>query len=348
MKLRNNLILLIALIIFAVLVFLLEKPFEDKSKKAREEAGPLFSELQIDKVKKIQVKKGGDTIVSLIYRDNAWFVVGDEEYPADQGLVKEALDKIQKIQRINLASRKKDKHAMFEVAPGIATEVILFGPDEKEMAHLMIGKSGPDLFSTYVRSADSDDVFLNEEHLQGQFNREVNNWRDKQIFDFDPNGATELEIAKKEETIILSKDTEQNWHLEQPVSSLAEKAEVEKILRALASLRAADFASKEETKESGIDQPTCQISVELKDGQKKTLLIGNSKGEHQYYAKNEEKKYIYVLYKSTVDNLTPEIKTLEKVEIEPEEEKAESRTEKDASSSAPPLPPVNPSSPLAR
>jgi len=347
MKLRNNLILLIALVVFAVLVFLLEKPFEDKSKKAREEAGPLFSELQIDKVKKIQVKKGAVSTVTLIKRDNDWFVVGEEEYPADRVLIDETLQKIQRIQRINLASKKKDKHVRFEVEPGMATEVELFGPDEKKMAHLLIGKAGPDLFSTYIRRAESDEVFLHEEHLQGHFDREINNWRDKRIFDFDANGATGLRIARKEETIVLSKDTEGNWHLEEPVSSLAEKAEVEKILGALSTLRAADFAGKEEINESGIDAPTCQISVELKDGQKKTLFVGNNKGEHQYYTKSEEKKYIYVLYKSAVENLIPEVKTLEKVEIEPEKEKEKSTTKKDASS-LPSPPPVNPSSPLSR
>ena len=187
MKLKNNLVLLIILIVFAVLVFLFENPFQDRSRKAREDAGPLFSELRIDEVKKLQVKNA-DTTVTLINRDNDWFVVGEEEYPADPTLVKEALEKIQRIQRINLASKKKDKHTLFEVADGMATEVVLFGPKEKEIAHLYIGKSGPDLFSTYIRRAESDEVFLHEEHLKGQFDREVNNWRDKRIFDFDAGG----------------------------------------------------------------------------------------------------------------------------------------------------------------
>ena len=347
MKLKNNLVLLIILIVFAVLVVLFEKPFQDRSRKAREEAGPLFPELQIDKVEKLQVKNNADTTVTLINRDNEWFVVGEEEYPADPTLVKEALEKIQRIQRINLASKKKDKHTLFEVADGMATEVVLFGPKEKEIAHLYIGKSGPDLFSTYLRKADSDEVFLHEEHLKGQFDREINNWRDKKIFDFDAGGATALRIVKEEETILLSKDTEGNWQLEEPVSSLAEKTEVENVLRAFSSLSAADFAGNEEINESGIDEPTCRISVELKDGQKKTLLVGNAKGEHQYYAKNEEKKYLYLLYKSTLETLTPEVKALEKVEIEPEEEKEESETKQDASS-PPPLPPMSPSSPLSR
>jgi hypothetical protein len=229
----------------------------------------------------------------------------------------------------------------------MATEVVLLGPEEKEIAHLYIGKSGPDLFSTYIRKAESDEVFLYEEHLRGQFDREVNNWRDKKIMDFNPSGVTTLRIVKEEETIVLSKDTEENWHLEEPVSSLAEKAEVENVLRAFSGLSAADFAAKEELSESGIDEPTYQISVELKDGQKKTLLVGNMKGEHQYYAKNEEKKYTYLLYKSTLENLTPEVKTLEKVEIEPEEEKEESEA-KEGASSPPPLPPISPSSPLSR
>ena len=89
------------------------------------------------------------------------------------------------------------------------------------------------------------------------------------------------------------------------------------------------------------------LSLCRSPGKKKTLFVGNAKGEHQYYAKNEEKKYVYLLYKSTLEPLTPEVKALEKVEIDPEEEKEESETKKDASSQLP-LPPMSPSSPLSR
>ena len=336
MKLKQNLILLIILIVFAAIVILVEKPFENKTEKIRQEADFLFPELQTEKIKKIQVKKDENTTITLLNRDNDWYVVDKEEYPADPQLVEEAIEKVKSLKKLNLVSRKKDKHAIFEVKEGKGMEVMLFGPDDKEIAHLFIGKSGPDLFSTYIRKAGSDETFLYDGYLKGSFDYSVNNWRDKTIFDFDVNQVDQLKIAKKKETIVLSKDTEGNWHIEQPISSLGEKSEVEKVLRTLSQLKATGFASEDELKETGLENPEYQISATLKDGRKKTLIVGNKKGEHQYYVKNDEKKYVYILYQSTVKDLTPSIKDLEKVETKPEEEKEKSSGKKDSPSQSQP------------
>jgi len=345
MKFRNNLILLITLIIFATLVLLIEKPFENKSKKIRQEAGLLFPELQTEQVKKIQVKKDDGTTITLIERDNIWYIVGKEEYPADPQLVKEAIEKVKGIKKLNLVSRKKDKQALFEVKEGMGTEVMFFGPGNKEIAQLFIGKSGPDLFSTYIRRAKSEEIFLYGEYLKGSFDRQVNIWRDKTIFDFNANEVTELKIAKKKETILLSKDTKGNWHIEQPISSLGEKTEVDKLLSTLSRLKAADFAKEEELKKSGLDKPAYRISVTLQDEREKRLLIGNRKGKYQYYAKNDEKKYLYLLYKTTVEDLTPSVKDLEKGEAEPEEEMKQPPANKHSPS---PIFPRNPSGTQAK
>ncbi|MBW1679548.1 MAG: DUF4340 domain-containing protein [Deltaproteobacteria bacterium] len=336
MKLKNNLILLIILIVFAALVLFIEKPFENKSKKIRQEAAPLFPELQVEKVKKLQVKKSDDTTITLKSRDNVWYIIDREEYPADPQVVEGAIRKLQGLKKINLISRKKDKLALFEVKEGMGMEVMLFGPEDKKMAHLFIGKSGPDLFSTYIRRAESDEVFLYEEYLKGNFDRQVNNWRDRTIFNFNANEATELRMVQKKETIVLSKDTKGNWHIEEPISSLGENMEVDRILNTLAGLKAADFADEEELRESRVHEPEYQITVKLKDNRKKTLFIGNKKGEHQYFAKNDEKKYLYLLSKSIVENLTPSVKDLEKVEIEPEEKDEKPSVKKEASPKTPP------------
>ncbi|MFH0814278.1 MAG: DUF4340 domain-containing protein [Pseudomonadota bacterium] len=321
MKVKHNLILLIILIIFATLVLIIERPFENKAMKMREEALPLFPELQLEKVKKLLVRKSDNTTITLKNQDNVWYVVDKEDYPADPQAIDEAITKLRDLKKFNLVSSKKDKHALFEVKEGVGMEVIAFGAEDKKVADLLIGKAGPDLFSTYIRKADSDEVFLYGEYLKGQFDREVNTWRDKTIFAFNPDDATQLTMVHKDEATVLSKDTKGNWQMEKPISSLAEKTKVEEVLSMLSTLRASDIAAEEAFKDSGLDQPEYQISVKLKDDQKKTLYIGNKKEDRFYYAKSDEKNYLYFLYKSIVEKLTPSVKDLEKAKTEPEEEK---------------------------
>ena len=329
MKLKHNLILLIVLIVFASVILLVERPFENKTKKTREEASPLFPDLKVEQVKKIVVKKS-NTTTTLENRDNLWYLLDKEAYPADPTIVEGVIKKIQDFKKINLASRKKDKHSLFEVKEGMGVEVTLLGPEKKELARFLIGKTGPDFLSTYIRKADSDDVYLYDDYLRADFDKQVNNWRDKTILAFNPNEVVTLTISKlkEKETIALTKDTQGNWQLEEPISSLAENPPIEKLLTTLGNLKAADFADEEkELKDSGIDDPTYQITVRLKDNRKKTLLVGNKKEKGQYYAKNDEKKYLFLLDQNTVESLVPKVKDLQKAKTESGEKKPQEKTE---------------------
>ncbi|MCD6353343.1 MAG: DUF4340 domain-containing protein [Proteobacteria bacterium] len=337
MKFKHTLVLLIILIVAAAFVFIIERPFENRSEKIRKEAGLLFPELQIEEVKKLLIKKADETTTTLKNRDDVWYVVTDKEnYPADPQLINEAIKTLQALKKVNLASRKKDKHALFKVKEKMGMEVILFGSEDKELARLIVGKNGPDFFSTYIRRADADEVFLYERYLKGHYDKPISNWRDKTIFDFDADEVTEIKIAKKEETIIISKDTKKNWHIEKPISLFAENKEVEKILNTFSSLKASDFADEKILKKSGLAEPECKISVTLKDGETKTLFVGNKKEDHYYYAKTEEKDYLYLLYKTSVENLTPSIKDLEKADINPEEGEDKPEEEQEALPLVPP------------
>jgi hypothetical protein len=328
-KLKHNLILLIVLIVFASVILLFERPFENKAKKTREEASPLFPGLKVEQVKKIVVKKS-NTTTTLEKRGNLWYILDKEAYPADPTIVEGVIKKIQGFKKINLASRKKDKHSLFEVKEGMGVEVTLLGLEKKELARFLIGKTGPDFLSTYIRKEDSDDVYLYDDYLRGDFDKQVNNWRDKTVLAFNPNEVVTLTISKlkEKETIELTKDTQDKWQLEEPISSLAENPPIEKLLATLGNLKATDFADEEkEVKESGMDDPTYQITVRLKDDRKKTLLVGNKKEKGQYYAKNDEKKYLFLLDQNTVESLVPKVKDLQKAKTESEEKKPLEKTE---------------------
>ena len=315
MTLRQNLILLIGLIIFASIVLLVERPFENRKQKVSEEALPLFPDLKLEEVKKVEIKKN-NTVTTIRKQDNRWYVAGKEDYPADLDQVERMIKKIQELKKSNLASRKKDKHPLFEVEEGKGLEVSLLGEKENLLARLLIGKTGPDFLSTYIRRADSDEVYLWEEYLRTDFDREVNGWRDRTILEFNPGEVLALSInkAKENENISLTKDTQGNWHLEEPFSRLAENSRVEKLLANLVELRAADFPDEEkELGLSGIDNPTYQISLKLKDNRNNILTIGNKKEDSPYYyVKSDQKKYLFLVYENTVKNLIPEVKELEK------------------------------------
>jgi hypothetical protein len=56
-------------------------------------------------------------------------------------------------------------------------------------------------------------------------------------------------------------------------------------------------------------------------------LVGNKKERGQYYAKNDEKKYLFLLDQNTVESLVPKVKDLQKAKTESEEKNPQEKTE---------------------
>jgi hypothetical protein len=257
-------------------------------------------------------------------RADDWVLIdGEEEYPVDPRQVTEAVEKLRQLREVNLASRREDKHELFEVTEAAAVEVILMDKSDNETARLFIGKAGPDFFSTYIRKAGSNEVYLSEEFLKGVFDRQAKDWRDKTLFAFKPDDVNEVRITRGEQIVVLSKDTQGNWHLEKPVSSLAESQEVEKLLNILSVLRASDYADGISLEESGVEAPEIRITVTLDDAGAKDLFISAKEEEStHHYAKISDTKHLYTLHQSIVERLTPQVRDLEKADMPEDSEES--------------------------
>jgi hypothetical protein len=68
-----------------------------------------------------------------------------------------------------------DKPGLFEINEH-SLHVIFRDKDQKELGTLYIGKQGPDLFSSFVKSGHSDDVYLVEENLRTLTLKEYEDW----------------------------------------------------------------------------------------------------------------------------------------------------------------------------
>ncbi len=346
MKFKKNLILLLLLIVAAVFVLLVDRPFEDKGKKAREEAVLLFPSLQTSEVKKLSVKRSDDTTPIMLTKvDNAWYVMAQdtarvkdedgaaalqeegttgaiteettqESYAANKDAVTEVIAKLKSLKAANLASRNQDKHDLFEVTDGKGINVVAYGPDDEELANLFIGKAGPDLFSTYIRKNGSNEVYLYDKYLKGDFDRQVDTWRDRTIFDFKSEEITGLTIANKDETLTLQKNENNTWQIVLPRECPAQSTTVTRLATSLATLRAGKFADDVTLEDSGLVEPQTRITMTFEDGSTKTLLIGNKKEDNYFYAKAGDKKNIYEIYKGIVEKLTPSLQELEKEEVD--------------------------------
>ena len=307
MKIKQLLVLVGVLVILGLLGLLelifFENPFgKSEQQKKVEEAGLLFPFFNKESVAKIEIiAPFGLTTTTLVKQNDRWLVESMDNYPADQMAVGELLDKVAEMKTIQRASSNPEKQAVFQVdSSGVEAKLIDTGGNL--LAHLFAGKTTPEIFNSYVRAADSNDVYIVKGYLKATFDKGYRSWRDRTIFSFPKEDVTHLTIRSAEEEIELQTDAAGVWQMLKPIVSAADGTEVEAITEMMSSLETDDFAEPKDLSEYGLDAPKVSITALLKDGSARTLLIGvEESGSH--YVKSEDKAQIFELTKANLDKL---------------------------------------------
>ncbi len=303
MKIKQLLVLIGVLVALGLLVLILENPFgkSEKQKKV-EEAQLLFPAFNKESVVKIEIIGAfGLSTTILAKQNNQWLVETMDNYPADQTAVKELLDQVAEMKTIERASSNPEKQAVFQVDSS-GVEAKLTDASGNPLAHLFAGKTTPGIFDSYVRAADSDDVYIVKGNLKLTLDKGYRSWRDRSIFAFLKEDVTHLTIRSEEEAIELQIDAAGAWQMLKPLVSAADGTEVEAIMDLMSSLETDDFAESKDLSEYGLDEPKMSVAATLKDGSARTLLIGIEESG-SYYVKRADKAQIFELNKGRVDKL---------------------------------------------
>jgi hypothetical protein len=146
--------IIIGLIVFAILVWIW---FMVYIFTEREKTPYLFSQILPERVTRIEI---GELILEK--RDGVWMVGTSAETLklADREKVKRFLEKVGKMKREAVVSKKRAKHSIFGVDRGTRIKI---WQGEEPLVSFILGKRGPDFISSYLRIEGKDDVFLVEE-----------------------------------------------------------------------------------------------------------------------------------------------------------------------------------------
>lgn len=194
--LKKSIYYLAAAILIAIVVLVIEGVINLKNNDVKEEA--IFKGFDKTLVQKIELTHLFNGL-KLKKEDGVWQVAGlktkmHEEleknggastdvdtnwYAADNIKVESAMDIVSGLKKTSLVSKNKDKHALFHINDGVAGEIRFYDKDGRTLVHLIIGKNGPGFASNYVRVGGSDDVYLVEQYLQGTFEPNLEQWREK-------------------------------------------------------------------------------------------------------------------------------------------------------------------------
>jgi Domain of unknown function (DUF4340) len=306
---RKTLTALVAFAALAVIaLFALRQP--EKGERSSERPRPM-AKINAGDVDTLEVTRGGATTV--IKKDGAKYkVTSPVAYAADETTAKAAFDAMDKLDFSNLVTEQKGKEAEFDVDDAKAVHVV--GKSEKQgnkvIIDLFLGK--PVAGGTMARPAGKDEIWAVNGIFKYSFDKPPADWRDKSVTTFTAADAEKIDVKAKDGTKLTAKKLPAKEggagggdHWEVVDSSVKidklDESVPSSIVSALATFKANDFADAAKPAETGLDTPALTVTVGLKGGKNVTLLVGNKKGDDDYYVKTPEGAQIYVAKKYSLD-----------------------------------------------
>jgi hypothetical protein len=297
MRGRTILILLAVLVVLAGLATVIE---QGRNRKTHLKGAQLIPGYKTELVDRIRFRSEGKN-VSLEKKGNEWVVASEGGFPAEKKPVEDILEALRKATADEVISTNPANQGVF-MADSSGAEVWI-DQQGKEIAHLYIGKPGPDMLSTYVRSAKSDRVILAPGYLPSLF-QERDTWRMRTMISVKPEEVTRYEyVSPSRGEVVLSKSEAGTWRMEKPDTGRVESDRLTFPLRVVAALKAEGFADGVDPTTAGLGADTTHVRITTAGGATYTVQIGSPAASGRNYVRLEGGDQIYTMARGRISSL---------------------------------------------
>jgi len=179
----------------------------------------------------------------------------------------------------------------------------------KVLADVIVGKStGP---GTMLRPTGKDEIWQATGISRYMFDKSPADWRDKSITTFTAGDADQVEVTTKDGGKTIVKKTGTKVGNEDGWAVVESSVKVDKldnsvpngIASSLSMWKAQDFADGVKLADAGLEPPALTVTTSLKGGKKVTALVGNKKGDDEYYVKTPESPQVFVVKKYNAERV---------------------------------------------
>lgn len=251
---KNRLVISILLLILVVLVSwpLLQNSNYNLAKKGL---------INKEDVNKIVIKNKDAKIV--LSKESEWLILEPIKYLADSRKIKNLLENLEKTKIENLVTENPEHYNKFDVDEEKGITVSIYNKD-KLIKEFIIGKMDSNFFKSYVRI--EKEVYLVDSMISHTFHINVDELRDKKIFNIKKEKIASISIIKgKERKNILKKDDK--FYLDNK-----EYKNIENFIDNILNLKVHQFKKKDDVIKS-LDQPYLTIEVKDSDNQSYKLMV---------------------------------------------------------------------------
>lgn len=237
---------------------------------------PELAKVDTETVDRIDITTKEKTLVlSRSGEDKTWTIT-DQAYPVDAAAIREMLDIIRDLKVSALVSEGADL-VRYDLDMDNRIQVKALAKD-KIIREFTIGKPAPSFNHTFVMLASDKRVFQADKSFRNDFDKSVEDLRDKVILSFkspeikaltlEKDGAAktftltpaEADAPKEGEADAAAKPAEDAWLAAD--GSPADKAAIQDLLSSLSRLECQGYKTEEQAQAIAKETPSCKINLE--------------------------------------------------------------------------------------
>lgn len=263
---------------------------------------------------KIKNKEGE---ISLRRSGGIWRVTEPYNYPANSSYTETLLKKVADLKYESLITRRK--HIDYEV-DGEEAAYVEIGSKDATIDKFYCGKPSKNYTHTYIRKADSDEVWLVTGTPRSSFTRKPKDWRDKKILNLDKTLLERVLLKFPDETVELVRNISMFSDDEDAMTApdtawtvIPQKGKpfppsqktMNRIKNTLSRMNAMDFMIKGIDEIPSFSKPDFTVEAFLEGDQHVIVdFVPDPEKENNFLARKDgNDETIFVIYESSVKNL---------------------------------------------
>jgi hypothetical protein len=300
--------LLIIAAVFAVVVsfyVVFEKIYLPKKEKGKERENKVFT-LTREDLDLIKIETEYSVIILVREKDkDRWVMTAPIESDVDAGEVESfiasALD-TEVTRKLGTKAELKDSMGDFGLDEPKLTVVLGSGDNSEVLSLGNVVASGGEVYAT--RKGD-DQVFLVDEFVTEDLNKDTTTLRNKTLVAFSPDDIVSLSVSRNGTTVTVKRQADDSWLITEPIKYSADADQITDILDFVSEAGAVGFAPEgADPAEYGLSAPAITLLLVDKDGATSRLLIGKPAGDNNYWAMREGRPSIFMVSEKVKNKLT--------------------------------------------
>lgn len=209
-KFKFEYFVLIVIVIFSLLYLVFKK--SDRVNYSL----PELNKIEASDINRVEIKKENKIIV-LSKRDDSW-KIGEKLYQAETSVIDKILKDISTLNLVTLVSKRKN-FTLYDLNESRKIEVKAFSGKELLRA-FEIGKVASTYDHTYVKISDDTNVYQAEGSIRDDFDKNIDDLRDKTVLKINKNSITSLKIGKGVKEFLITKIPLKNVNKEETKEKL--------------------------------------------------------------------------------------------------------------------------------